>query len=141
MRLLDETGQVAVEIQGLRFEYLGKTHARDADRESRRLALRVPVAAQGASRKDKSLELPRQPARASWLIFADSGGVGDALSALLEAQGERSILVSRGEAYEQTDSEHFRIHPERPEDIRRLFEAALRIRSAELSWHCPSLES
>ena len=69
---------------------------------------------------------PSAPAsRASWLIFADSGGIGEALSALLEARGERSILVAGGESYEQTDGEHYRIRPEQPEDIRRLFAAAL----------------
>ena len=47
------------------------------------------------------------------------------MSALLEARGERSILASGGESYEQTDGEHYRIRPERPEDIRRLFEEAL----------------
>ncbi len=76
--------------------------------------------------KERAAGKPSAPAsRASWLIFADSGGVGDALSALLEARGERSVLVARGESYEQTDGEHYRIRPERPEDIRRLFESAL----------------
>jgi acyl transferase domain-containing protein len=51
--------------------------------------------------------------------------VGDALAALLAAQGQRSILVSRGESYEHMDDEHFRIRPEQAEDFRRLFEAAL----------------
>ena len=51
--------------------------------------------------------------------------MGEALASLLEAQGESSILISRGESYERTDGEHFRIHPERAEDIRQVFEAAL----------------
>jgi tyrocidine synthetase III len=59
----------------------------------------------------------------SWLIFADSSGVGEALAALLSARGERSILVARGESYEHADGEHFRIRPERPEDMRQLFAA------------------
>jgi acyl transferase domain-containing protein/acyl carrier protein len=119
--LLDEAGGAAVEIQGLRFEYL------DED------ALRAAV----DNLDDWLYEFRWQPrelaagepsapaSRASWLIFTDSGGVGEALSALLEAQGERGILVTRGESYEQTDGEHYRIRPGRPEDIGRLFEAAL----------------
>src|ERR1019366_9822908 len=75
--------------------------------------------------QERAAGKPSAPAsRASWLIFTDNGGVGDALSALLEARGERSILVSAGESYEQTDDKHYCIHPERPEDIHRLFEAA-----------------
>jgi myxalamid-type polyketide synthase MxaE and MxaD len=121
VQLLDEAGRVAVEIQGLRFEYL--------DEDTPRAAV--------ANLDDWLYEFQWQPkeraagklsapaSRASWLIFTDSGGVGDALSALLEARGERSILVAVGESYEQTDGEHYRIRPERPEDIRRLFESAL----------------
>lgn len=60
----------------------------------------------------------------NWLIFTDIGGVGVALTALLEARGERSILVAAGESFKQTDGEHYRIRPDQPEDIHRLFESA-----------------
>ncbi|MGB2677059.1 MAG: beta-ketoacyl synthase N-terminal-like domain-containing protein [Candidatus Acidiferrum sp.] len=121
VQLLDEAGRVAVEIQGLRFEYLGEG------------TQRAPVDHLDDwlyefqwQPKERATGRPSAPAsRASWLIFADSGGVGEALSALLEARGERSILASGGESYEQTDGGHYRIRPERPEDIRRLFEEAL----------------
>jgi len=121
VQLLDEAGRVAVEIQGLRFEYLGEDTQRAAvdNLDDWLYEFRWQP-------KELAAGKPSAPAsRASWLIFADTGGVGDALSALLEARGERSILVARGESYEQTDGEHYRIRPERPEDIRRLFEAAL----------------
>src|ERR1019366_645790 len=76
--------------------------------------------------QERAAGKPSAPAsRASWLIFTDSGGVGDALSALLEARGERSILITAGESYEQTDDRHYRVRPERLDDISRLFEAAL----------------
>jgi myxalamid-type polyketide synthase MxaD len=121
VQLLDEAGRVAVEIQGLRFEYLGEDTQRAAvdNLDDWHYEFKWQP-------KERAAEKPSAPAsRASWLIFTDSGGVGDALSALLEARGERSILVSSGKSYEQTDGEHYRIRPERPEDIRRLFEAAL----------------
>ena len=63
--------------------------------------------------------------RSSWLIFADSSGVGEELGALIKARGARSILVTRGESYERTDGDHFRIHPERPEDVRQLLDAVI----------------
>lgn len=59
----------------------------------------------------------------TWLIFTDSTGVGEALAARLNAQGAKGILVARGESYEDTDGEHFRIRPDRPEDLRQLFAA------------------
>ena len=121
VQLLDEAGRVAVEIQGLRFEYLGEDTQRAAvdDLDDWLYEFQWKP-------KELAAGKPSAPAsRGSWLIFTDNGGVGDALSTLLEARGERSILVARGESYEQTDGGHCRIRPERPEDIRRLFEAAL----------------
>ena len=121
VQLLDEAGRVAVEIQGLRFEYLGEGTQRAAVDHLDDWLYELQW-----QPKKRATGRPSAPAsRASWLIFADSGGVGEALSALLEARGERSILASGGESYEQTDGEHYRIRPERPEDIRRLFEEAL----------------
>jgi len=134
VRLLDEAGQAVVEIVGLRFESLG-SHAQRAVETSREENIRKenindwlyefqwqlkpradePAAAEHSARAD----------RESWLIFADRGGVAEALAALLEAQGAESILVARGESYEVADSRHFRIRPERPEDLRLLFEAAM----------------
>jgi acyl transferase domain-containing protein len=121
VQLLDEAGRVKVEIQGLRFEYLGE----DAQRAAIDNLDDWLYEFQWQPKERAAEKLAAPAARASWLIFADSGGVGDALSVLLEARGERSILVAAGESYEQTDSEHYRIHPERPEDISRLFAAAL----------------
>jgi len=121
VQLFDEAGHLAVEVQGLRFEYLGEAIKRAAVDNLDDWLYEFQWQA-----KARSPGKPSAPAgRASWLIFTDSSGVGDALSALLEARGERSILVSYGESYEQTDGEHYRIRPERPEDIRQLLEAAL----------------
>jgi myxalamid-type polyketide synthase MxaE and MxaD len=121
VQLLDETGRVAVEIQGLRFEYLSEDTPRAAVDNLDDWLYEFQW-----QPKERVAGKPSAPASgARWLIFTDNGGVGDALSALLEARGERSILVTAGESYVQTDGEHYRIRPERPEDIRRLFEAAL----------------
>ena len=121
VQLLDEGGRVAVEIQGLRFEYLGEDTQRAAVDNLDDWFYEFEW-----QPKERAAGKHYAPAsRASWLIFTDSGGVGDALFALLESRGERGILVSRGESYEQTDGEHYRIRPERSDDISRLFEAAL----------------
>jgi acyl transferase domain-containing protein/acyl carrier protein len=121
VQLFDEAGRAAIEIQGLRFECLGEdTQHASVDHLDDWLYEFVWQPMELAAEK------PAVPAsRASWLIFADSGGLGDALSALLQARGERSILVAAGDSYEQTDARHYRIRPDRPEDISRLFAAAL----------------
>lgn len=121
VQLFDEAGRAAIEIQGLRFEYLGEdTRRASADNLDDWL---YEFRWQPKERAIRKLSVPA--GRASWLIFADSGGVGDVLSALLKARGERSILVTAGGSYEQMDGEHYRIRPEQSEDISRLFEAVL----------------
>lgn len=57
-----------------------------------------------------------------WLVFADSRGVGDALSALLAARGERCHLVRPGDTYRRggEDSE-FTVDPGSASDLERLF--------------------
>ena len=121
VHLLDDGGRMAVEIQGLRFEHLGEGTPRAAGKspddwlyefqwQPKALAPGQPSVAAGG---------------ASWLIFADGGGVADALSALLEARGERSILATAADSYEQMDDAHYRIRPDRPEDIHRLLEGVL----------------
>ena len=92
------------------------------------------MAAQRARRRKPSASRP-----ASWLIFADRGGVGESLRQMLEAQGEKSILVSRGKTYERIDRSALCIRPDRPEDMRRLFESATAPIS-RMSWNCSSVE-
>jgi len=121
VRLLDKTGQVGVEILGLRFDRLG----RDIDLDDWLYEFQWRL-------KERS---HRQPApessatsRGSWLIFADSadfGSVGEALGTLIDAQGDGSILVTRGESYERIEGAHFRIRQDRPEDLRQVFDAVL----------------
>jgi NAD(P)-dependent dehydrogenase (short-subunit alcohol dehydrogenase family)/acyl carrier protein len=114
-----------VEILGLRFDNLGRDAKRaveeNLDDWLYEFQWQLKERPKGHPAPEPSV--PASPA--NWLIFADSSSVGEALGALINAQGDQSILVTRGESYERTDSGHFRIHPERPEDIRRLLEAML----------------
>ena len=139
VRLLDEAGRAALEIVGLRFESLGSDTRRTGEPSREENVREENIGEEDIN--DWLYEFqwqlkPRaeEPAAASpsakandgiWLIFADCGGVGEALAALLKAQGARSILVACGDSYEAADSTHFRIRPEKPEDLRQLFEAAL----------------
>jgi acyl transferase domain-containing protein/acyl-CoA synthetase (AMP-forming)/AMP-acid ligase II/acyl carrier protein len=69
---------------------------------------------------------PRAPgAPSTWLIFADSGGVGALLSQRLAEHGARCVLVAPSDAYATVDADHFSIRPAAPGDMRRLLEAAL----------------
>ena len=115
LRLLDDAGQVVVELEGVHFESLGQGLKENLDdwlyelkwQPKERVSVNISASSPG-----------------TWLIFADSSGVGESLRQILEAQGEKCILVSHGKAYERTDSTHVCIRPDQPEDIRRLFESA-----------------
>ena len=56
---------------------------------------------------------------ASWLIFADQGGIGAKLASLLEEQGEHCFLVFLGQAY-QRYAGYYELNPTKPQDFRRL---------------------
>jgi len=120
VRLLDEAGRAVVEILGLRFESLDAHRAAEENPDDWlyefQWQLKQHLGEQGA--------VPLRATGENWFIFADRDGVGEALAALLDAQGARSILVSHGDSYEATDSSHFRIRPEKPEDLRQLFATA-----------------
>lgn len=125
VRLLDETGHVAVEILGLRFDNIGRDTKRAAEENLDDWLYEFQW--QGRERADgqSAVDLSAPSSQGNWLIFADRSGVGVALGALINAQGGRCILVTSGESYERIDCEHFRIRPERSEDMRQLFEAVL----------------
>jgi myxalamid-type polyketide synthase MxaE and MxaD len=125
VRLLDETGHVAVEIVGLRFDGIGRDTKRPADENIDDWLYEFQWQPKERLNEQPAPD-PSAPASArNWLIFADTSGVGEKLGARIKAQGDGTILVTRGESYERADGEHFRINTERPEDMRRLLEAVL----------------
>jgi thioester reductase-like protein len=78
---------------------------------------------------------PRQPAEPGknngshdlgcWLIFADRGGPGQALSDRLQEQGHTCILVYPSEAYQSQENGTWRINPASLADFDRLFQEAV----------------
>lgn len=61
----------------------------------------------------------------SWLIFADRGGVGQALAHLLEERGQSCLLVYTGDAYQVKEPGTWSVNPTSPEDFERLFQEAV----------------
>ena len=123
--LLDETGHVVVEIVGLRFDSIGRDTKRAADENIDDWLYEFQWQPRERSNEPPTPEPSAPASPGNWLIFADSSGVGVKLGALIKAQGDGIILVTRGESFERTDSQHFRINAERPEDMRQLVDAVL----------------
>lgn len=61
---------------------------------------------------------PDQPG--TWLIFADSQGVGARLAEKLRLREQRCVLIAAGAAFERTADDEYRLSPSEPEDMRRL---------------------
>ncbi len=58
-----------------------------------------------------------------WLVFTETGGLGEALCERLQASGRRCIRVSAGAAFACTGPDAYTVRPDTPEDYIRLFEA------------------
>jgi acyl transferase domain-containing protein/NADPH:quinone reductase-like Zn-dependent oxidoreductase/thioesterase domain-containing protein/acyl carrier protein len=76
-----------------------------------------------------------------YLLFADEQGVAESFRDRLQQLGHRSILVRRGDAFEQDSAGSFRVSAESNDDIRRVL-ATDAVASGELAGviHCWSLD-
>ncbi len=63
------------------------------------------------------------PMETSWLIIADSSGLGDALAAQLALNGCRCRIAHRGNDFAETSEDHFTLRAEVPEDWQHLITA------------------
>jgi NADPH:quinone reductase-like Zn-dependent oxidoreductase/SAM-dependent methyltransferase/acyl carrier protein len=59
----------------------------------------------------------------TWLLFADTKGIGEALATQLRQRGERPILIYAGECYQQVEAYTFTIRPDSASDYRRVLTA------------------
>ncbi|SDT70137.1 SDR family oxidoreductase [Actinoplanes derwentensis] len=58
-----------------------------------------------------------------WLLFADSGGVGDSLASALRARDADPVVVRHGTAFSRPGTGTFVVDPTDPADYRKLFAA------------------
>ena len=94
----------------------------------------LPAAAQQATdlytiqwvAADQPSRLPTAP-RGTWLVFANSTGVAEALAAAIEAAGASCHRVAPGTAYRRTKDRCWEVDPSNPEHHRRLLQ--------DTGWH------
>jgi myxalamid-type polyketide synthase MxaE and MxaD len=118
VRLLDGEGRTVVQALGLRFQ--------PVTYEAPPIALDdMLYEVKWQPQERPAAESPRPDGPGSWLIFADSDGVGEGLAGRLEAAGETCVLVSPGETYEQVDDRRWQVRPGQPEDLVRPIDVAM----------------
>ena len=140
--LLDESGRVLLEAQGLRLQKLARA-AEPVDEwlyevqwQTKELAkLAARVLAGGSNRGDAVGEPQTKGTReqGSWLIFADDE-LGLQLAKLLKVGGESYVLVTRGDAYKNLSPEQYQVNPTRPEDFQRLLKDVGPVRGVVHLW-------
>jgi acyl transferase domain-containing protein/aryl carrier-like protein len=121
IQLLDESGQVILEIQGYRAtrqEDQEESWTKEQDfyaiqwtRQDRQLA------------RESAIDIANQAeGQGNWLIFMDSQGVGQSLIDLLSSRGERcfAIRTSRSGSFEK-DGNTYRLQPDEPSHFEQLF--------------------
>nr|DAB41916.1 TPA_exp: ArzN - PKS (KS, AT, OMT, KR, ACP) [Fischerella sp. PCC 9339] len=75
---------------------------------------------------DQNLSQSQKNQPGSWLIFADQGGVGEALAQHLEKQGEHCILFFPGKECEILEAEHWTIDYTNPEKFQQQIKEILK---------------
>jgi acyl transferase domain-containing protein/acyl carrier protein len=113
--LLDEAGNVLVEVVGFRVQATEGAGggARRADTGLYTLDWRIR-----AGLDDGAAEPPAEPG--TWLLFADEGGAGHTLAALLEEEGERCRLVVPSDSARPATGREVRVDQNDPAAFRRL---------------------
>jgi phthiocerol/phenolphthiocerol synthesis type-I polyketide synthase C len=127
VRLFNETGQVVAEMLGLRLVRLGSDTKRITQVNPNDWLYKLEWQPEAYTQTEQTLAGFPSSRPGSWLIFADTGDVGQALAERLKGRGETCFMVSPGEAYTTSESEreHFWIDPTNPVDLRRLLEDTL----------------
>ena len=112
----DHSGRVLVKADNLTVKRLENAGRHDLDR----LFYQIDWEPKSRERQIKSGSFSTKE-RGVWLIFADSGGIGQELISLLEGRGETCIKILQGETYSALDDGSYYVDPTRAEDFRKLF--------------------
>lgn len=113
--LLDENGQVIVEVRGFCLQRVGF-------RPPNLSNWLYEIQWKPKALSQQSIAEPEGNLKKSWVIFTDSRGVGQTVAEQLQARGEICWLISPGENYQPLQAGHYQLNPKRPEDFRQLFQ-------------------
>lgn len=117
VRLADDDGTTVAVLEGVHIRLL------EPDRLPASTALDRALYEVNWQPQERVDAPPKAPT-GGWLIFADGRGVGSALAARLAADGERTVLVTPGEAYDDSDPDQLVIRPDDGASVRRAVDAA-----------------
>lgn len=115
--LVDESGQVLVQLDGVRMHRLDAVPDTEIEEWLYEVEWQLSEPPKPEARRDD------EPG--TWLIFADSQGVGADLASRLAAAGKTPLLIYAAESYRHLDSGAFQINPARSADYAELLNTVL----------------
>ncbi len=113
--LLDEQGQVLLEVLGCRLQSLDG-EAPDFMRQ-RLNQLLYAIAWELQVRNERR---EKRTARKNWLVFSEGNGVGLQLVKHLRASGASCVMVTAGQSYKQIGEQQYELSAQDPEEFNRL---------------------
>ncbi|XYI02620.1 non-ribosomal peptide synthase/polyketide synthase [Sorangium sp. So ce1128] len=125
LALLNEDGQLVVEVEGFQGQRLDRSGAELLQQDIGEWVYELTWAPRaGAGEAEAAAEAPSaEPG--TWILFADEGGVARGLAERLAAQGQRPILVARGAGDALLGDALCRIDPARADAMQELITFAL----------------
>ncbi|GHO46585.1 type I polyketide synthase [Ktedonospora formicarum] len=127
--LLDEDGQVMLEVLGLRLQSLESgTH------DMLRQRLNQLLYAVDWERQDLGEIASPSPTRRKWLLLSEPRGLGPWLAEQLRTSGDTVVNVMPGLAYSRLAERDFVLHPGSPQDFQQLLSELASIGDASESW-------
>ena len=113
--LLDEQGQVLLEVLGCRLQSL-ESETPDFMRQ-RLNQLLYTIKWELQARNERS---EKMASRKNWLVFSEGDRIGRRLAEHLWANGARCTLVMPGQVYKRVGEYHYELSPDAPEEFDRL---------------------
>ena len=114
--LLDEQGQVLLEVSGCRLQSLDGATPDFIRQRLNQLLYSIEWIPQARNERHKK----RAP-RKKWLVFSEDYGIGQLLVEHLRARGADCVMVTAAQSYKQLGKQHYELSPQAPEEFDRLF--------------------
>ena len=129
LRLLDDGGDVTIELKGMHFKRTPRKSLRGATQKRLdgwfyELAWQ-PITTAPVAQKPVG--------RGAWIVLVDDSGVGVKLAELFEQRHEEFVLVFPAESLERLADGNWKIDPTRPEDFQRLLKDVMSSTNGECS--------
>jgi acyl transferase domain-containing protein/aryl carrier-like protein len=125
----DRHGNVMIEVIGLRAQRLDASLTQDTSENIEDWFYEIEWQTKKINIGKNQPELTSPPSKGTWLIFADSRGIGKSLANRLLSLGERCAMVHPGEKFkrdsESGEVEQFTINPAQRGDMKKLVKTAI----------------